>query len=217
MEEILVDENGYKQFFEELKRLEDLSRSNSALGSEVYKDAVGDGWHDNFAFEESMRESRAIAKRIDDLLSKKQYLKIVDDKDKKENLVNIGDKVSINIKYSDDDIETEVITLTGNYIPNTTNEINEIHNLKIPKEQVFLSAAFHDVAKFLDKKSMLEILDKYFHNIYQSLLEYPSIWHSFVGKIVAREKYGIIDDRISITLLYTFFNLFQIKLISFFC
>ena len=51
MEEILVDENGYKQFFEELKKLEDLSRSNSALGSEVYKDAVGDGWHDNFAFE----------------------------------------------------------------------------------------------------------------------------------------------------------------------
>ena len=48
-------------------------------------------------------------------------------------------------------------------------ELNEIHNLKIPKEQVFLSAAFHDVAKFLDKKSMLEILDKYFHNIYQSL------------------------------------------------
>ena len=126
MEEILVDENGYKQFFEELKRLEDLNRSNSALGSEVYKDAVGDGWHDNFAFEESMRESRAIAKRIDDLLSKRQYLKIVDDKHKKENLVNIGDKVSINIKYSDDDIETEVITLTGNYIPNTTNEINEI-------------------------------------------------------------------------------------------
>ena len=124
MEEILVDENGYKQFFEELKKLEDLSRSNSALGSEAYKDAVGDGWHDNFAFEESMRESRAIAKRIEDLLSKKQYLKIVDDNDKKENLVNIDDKVSINIKYSDDDIETEVITLTGNYIPNTTNEIS---------------------------------------------------------------------------------------------
>ena len=81
-------------------------------------------------------------------------------------------------------------------------ELNEIHNLKIPKEQVFLSAAFHDVAKFLDKKSMLEILDKYFHNIYQSLLEYPSIWHSFVGKIVAREKYGIIDDRILNAICY---------------
>lgn len=81
-------------------------------------------------------------------------------------------------------------------------ELNEIHNLKIPKEQVFLSAAFHDVAKFLDKKSMLEILDKYFHNIHQSLLEYPSVWHSFVGKIVAREKYGITDDRILNAICY---------------
>ena len=126
MEEILVDKNGYRQFFEELRKLEELSRSNSTLGSEAYKEAVGDGWHDNFAFEESMRESRAIAKRIDDLLSKQQYLKIIDDNDKKENLVNIGDKVSINIKYSDDDIENEVIVLTGNYIPNTTDKINEI-------------------------------------------------------------------------------------------
>lgn len=49
---------------------------------------------------------------------------------------------------------------------------------------------------------MLEILDKYFHNIYQSLLEYPSIWHSFVGKIVAREKYGIVDDRILNAICY---------------
>ena len=40
------------------------------------------------------------------------------------------------------------------------------------------------------------------HNIYQSLLEYPSIWHSFVGKIVAREKYGIIDDRILNAICY---------------
>lgn len=126
MEEILVDKNGYEQFFEELKRLEELSRSNSALGSEVCENAVGDGWHDNFAFEESMRESRAIAKRIDDLLSKKQYLKVIDDKYKDEDLVNIGDKVSIKIKYADGNIENEIVTLTGKYMPNTNDEINEI-------------------------------------------------------------------------------------------
>ena len=33
-------------------------------GSESYVDAVGDGWHDNFAFEDTMRESRKIASRI---------------------------------------------------------------------------------------------------------------------------------------------------------
>lgn len=126
MEEILVDKNGYKQFFEELKKLEEKSYSNSALGSEVYENSVGDGWHDNFAFEESMRESRMLAKRIDDLLLKRQYLKIINDEEKKENLINVGDKVSIDIKYSNGDIEHEVVKLTGNYIPNTTDESNEI-------------------------------------------------------------------------------------------
>ena len=126
IQEILVDINGYNQFFKELYRLQEISRQNSALGSEVYQNAVGDGWHDNFAFEESMRESRMITKRIDDLLEKKEKLKIINDLDKKIELVNLGDTVDVEIKYSDDDIEREIITLTGNYIPNTNNSLNEI-------------------------------------------------------------------------------------------
>lgn len=126
MQEILVDINGYNQFIQELDRLQEMSKKNSVLGSEVYQAAVGDGWHDNFAFEESMRESRMIAKRIDDLLEKKEKLKIINDLDKKIELVNLGDTVDVEIKYSDDDIEREIITLTGNYIPNTNNSLNEI-------------------------------------------------------------------------------------------
>lgn len=161
MKEVLVDKNGYKQFFEELKRLEELSRFNSALGSEVYNDAVGDGWHDNFAFEESMRESRAIAKRIDDLLLKQQYLKIIDDNDKKANLVNIGDKININIKYSDNDIENEVITLTGNYIPNTTDELNEI-SLNSPLGKALFKAEIGtSISYFVGKSEIfVTILEK---------------------------------------------------------
>ena len=126
MQEILVDINGYNQFIQELDRLQEMSKKNSVLGSEVYQAAVGDGWHDNFAFEESMRESRMIAKRIDDLLEKKEKLKIINDLDNKIELVNLGDTVVVEIKYSDDDIEREIITLTGNYIPNTNNSLNEI-------------------------------------------------------------------------------------------
>lgn len=81
-------------------------------------------------------------------------------------------------------------------------ELNQIHNLKISREQVFLAAALHDIAKFLDKKTMLDVLDKNFHNIYQSLLDYPTIWHSFVGKIIAREKYGITDDMVLNAICY---------------
>lgn len=44
MKEILVDNEGYNQFYEELEKLKELCKSNSSLGSEVYRDAIGDGW-----------------------------------------------------------------------------------------------------------------------------------------------------------------------------
>lgn len=126
MNEILVDKNGYNQFCKEIERLEKLSRTNSTLGSEAYQDAIGDGWHDNFAFEQTMRESRTIAKKIDDMLEKKKNLRIIEDKAKESNLVNIGDTVLVKIKYSDLDVEEEKIKLTGNYIINTSDDISEI-------------------------------------------------------------------------------------------
>lgn len=126
MKEILVDNEGYNQFYEELEKLKELSISNSTLGSEVYRDAIGDGWHDNFAFEQTMRDSRLIAKRIDDMLEKKKYLKVVKTVKKNKKMVDIGDIVEVEIKYSDTDVERETIKLTGKYIPNTDNDINEI-------------------------------------------------------------------------------------------
>ena len=50
MEEIFVDENGYNQFLEELEKLKQQSLLVSSTGSKAYQDAIGDGWHDNFAF-----------------------------------------------------------------------------------------------------------------------------------------------------------------------
>ena len=58
MKDVLVDTEGFNQYYEELNRLKDLSLSIASIGSESYADAVGDGWHDNFAFEDTMRESR---------------------------------------------------------------------------------------------------------------------------------------------------------------
>ena len=64
MKDVLVDTDGFNQYYEELNKLKDLSLSIASIGSESYADAVGDGWHDNFAFEDTMRESRKIASRI---------------------------------------------------------------------------------------------------------------------------------------------------------
>lgn len=126
MQEILVDKEGYKQFFCELERLKELSLTSASVGSEAYKDAIGDGWHDNFAFEDSIRESRAIASKIDTMLNEQPYLKIVDDADFGEKYINIGDTIKVLVKYDTDDIEEYTLKLTGKYLPDYDANIQEI-------------------------------------------------------------------------------------------
>ena len=128
MKEILIDENGYNQFLEELEKLKQQSLLISSVGSEAYQDAIGDGWHDNFAFEESMRQGCNVATRIENMLKTKQYLKIIETKTKNHELINIGDVLKVKIYYSNEDVEEATIKLTGNFIPiiENDNDIQEI-------------------------------------------------------------------------------------------
>lgn len=119
--DILVDEEGYIQFQEELEKMKLLSMTIASKGSEEYENAVGDGWHDNFAFEESMRESRMVAQKINKMMADKKRLKVITKQTFNYNVVNIGD--ILKIKFNDDEIE--IVKLTGKYIPNE-NDINEI-------------------------------------------------------------------------------------------
>lgn len=125
MSEILVDKEGYNQFFEKLENLKESSTSNANTLSKSFNDYVGDGWHDNPVYEEAMRKSRMIDDDIQKMLDQQKYLKVVED-DYNDNLVNINDVVEIEYIYSKDDKETEIIKLTGKYIPNTDLEIKEI-------------------------------------------------------------------------------------------
>ncbi len=128
MEEILVDENGYQQYLKEIEKLNKLSLNNLTVGSEAYKDAIGDGWHDNFAFEQAIIEDRNIAVKISNLLAKKNFIKVIKIQNLNSEIINIGDVLILEIKYADDDIEKVKIKLTGNYCPitNLDNEIQEI-------------------------------------------------------------------------------------------
>lgn len=125
MSEILVDKEGYNQFFEKLENLKESSTSNANTLSKSFNDYLGDGWHDNPVYEEAMRKSRMIDDDIQKMLDQQKYLKVVEDA-YDDNLVNINDIVEIEYIYSKDDKETEIIKLTGKYIPNTDLEIKEI-------------------------------------------------------------------------------------------
>ena len=161
MKDILLDEDGYKQFINELEKLKQQSDNSALSGSDAYNNAIGDGWHDNFAFEESMRESRLIAKRIDDMYEKKKHIKIIEDKNIKESVINLNDTVLVEIIYSEDDKEKEYLKLTGKYIPNTDGTIKKI-TINSPLGKAIYKAKIGSIQKYQvgDRKIEVKIISK---------------------------------------------------------
>lgn len=155
MKDVLVDTEGFNQYYEELNRLKDLSLSIASIGSESYADAVGDGWHDNFAFEDTMRESRKIASRINKMLEDEKYLKIVDKKSNSDDIIDIGDIIKIKVIYDIDDIEEYTIKLTGKYMIDNNAKIKEV-SLNSPIGRSIYLKNINDN----DKKISIKIINK---------------------------------------------------------
>lgn len=160
MKDILVDTEGFNQYYEELNRLKDLSLSIASIGSESYADAVGDGWHDNFAFEDTMRESRKIASRIDKMIEDEKNLKIVDKKRTSDDIIDIGDILMIRVIYDIDDIEEYTIKLTGKYMINNDTKIKEVSlNSPIGRSIYLKSINDNDICYYVnDKKISIKII-----------------------------------------------------------
>lgn len=126
MKEILISKDGYEQFFIELEKLKDSITSNALVISKACSDAVGDGWHDNFAYDEAMRQERFIVSKINDMINNIPFLKVIDDEYNNVK-VNINDVIEVSIKYAEDDEEKEILKLTGNYsLCNNNGSIREV-------------------------------------------------------------------------------------------
>ena len=162
MKDVLVDTDGFNQYYEELNRLKDLSLSIASIGSESYADAVGDGWHDNFAFEDTMRESRKIASRINKMLEDEKYLKIVDKKSTSDDIIDVGDILKIKVIYDIDDIEEYTIKLTGKYMIDNNAKIKEISlNSPIGRSIYLKNINDDDIGYYVnDKKISIKIINK---------------------------------------------------------
>ena len=161
MKEVLVDTDGFNQYYEELNRLKDISLSIASIGSESYADAVGDGWHDNFAFEDTMRESRKIASRINKMLEDEKYLKIVDKKSNSDDIIDIGDILKIKVIYDIDDIEEYTIKLTGKYMIDNNAKIKEISLNSPIGRSIYLKNINDDIGYYVnDKKTSIKIINK---------------------------------------------------------
>ena len=162
MKDVLVDTDGFNQYYEELNRLKDISLSIASIGSESYADAVGDGWHDNFAFEDTMRESRKIASRINKMLEDEKYLKIVDKKSTSDDIIDIGDILKIKVIYDIDDVEEYTIKLTGKYMIDNNAKIKEVSlNSPIGRSIYLKNINDNDIGYYVnDKRISIKIIRK---------------------------------------------------------
>ena len=127
MQEILVDINGYNQFIQELDRLQEMSKNNSVLGSEVYQAAVGDGWHDNFEFEEATREEYKIMCELREKIAGLERIIIVEAKENQgTKIANINDLILVEMGMKGKQLKEELFKLVASSSPDIFAEISEV-------------------------------------------------------------------------------------------
>ena len=158
--EILVDENGYNEYMIELEKLKKSLLLNATEGSKAYQDAVGDGWLDNFAFEQSMIKERNIANLIDKMLEDSKKIKIIENEIIEEDVISVNSLVKIEFQYPNNDKEVDYVKLTGNYSPKIDAKIIEI-TLNSPLGKAIYKKRKYDKTFYLinDQKININILD----------------------------------------------------------
>lgn len=159
--EILVDRDGYEQFMNVFEKLKSSMNNIATSGSEAYRDAVGDGWHDNFAYEELMRDEKKVDAQIKKMIDDKKNLKIIDNTLKKDELINIGDVLKIEVIYDDTDVEIFEIKLTGKYLPDLESNIQEISLNSQMGKALFKKNIYKDISyKIHGNLAIIKVLEK---------------------------------------------------------
>ena len=122
---IYLSKSGYEQYLKELQELKDCFTSNGRSKSDAYSSAVGDGWHDNFAFEEAKREELRIQNLINQKVDQLKNIVIVEDL-QDASLIEIDDYVDVELTYEGDEPEEMIFKLVGSNTPDIRTEIPQI-------------------------------------------------------------------------------------------
>lgn len=124
-EKLYLDEKGYQQYLAEIEELKRQLQENSRSKTSSYNSAVGDGWHDNFEFEEAKRQELMIVGELERKIQGLKRIVIVENTQDAE-LINVNDVVRVRLNYGDNDIEEGIYRLIGGSNPNMNSDIHEI-------------------------------------------------------------------------------------------
>ena len=95
-DKIYLTKDGFEQFLLELEELKERLANNGKGKSSVYTDAVGDGWHDNFDFDEAKRQELKIISLIERKVEQMKSIVIIDETPD-NHLISVDDYVDVDI------------------------------------------------------------------------------------------------------------------------
>lgn len=125
-DKIYLTADGYKQYCEEIEKIEVELLKNTDYKVQAISEAPGNGWHDNFAYEDACRNESMLQKRLEQLLKQKGKIELIESSIYDRNLVNIGDVVKLEFMYDDGDTEIEEVRLTGNWKVSLDGLVQEV-------------------------------------------------------------------------------------------
>ena len=160
-DKIYLTADGYKQYCEEIGKIEAELLKNTDYKVQAISEAPGDGWHDNFAYEDACRNESMLQKRLEQLLKQKGKIELIDSSICDQNLVNIGDVVKLEFIYDDGDTEVEEVRLTGNWKVSLDELAQEV-SLNSPLGRAIYLQKIGSIVSYSvnDQEIHIKILDK---------------------------------------------------------
>lgn len=122
---IYLDSDGYNEYLESIENLYKQLKDNSKSKTSSYDSAVGDGWHDNFEFEEAKRIEVSLVMQINNKTSELKNVVIVEKDNSDDSIVNINDIVELKFIFSEEE-ELEKFKLIGGYNPKEYENYRDI-------------------------------------------------------------------------------------------
>ena len=125
-EKIYLDEEGYKKYLQDIEDLKNQINNNGKQKSSAYVSAVGDGWHDNFEFEDAKREELRLLGLLKEKVAGLSRIVVVNNKKTDDSIV-VGDYVTVNLYFNNADKPMEkIFRLVGVSNPDISGDIMEI-------------------------------------------------------------------------------------------
>lgn len=100
-DKIYLDEEGYKEQLASIEEVKEKLRNLEKEKTEGYYAAVGDGWHDNFAYEDAVRQERMLFNELDNRKEELSRIMVIK-RGKNSNIVDIEDIVTLEIDFNND-------------------------------------------------------------------------------------------------------------------